>query len=130
MRVILLGVLTQEQIRGLMSMTDVFAMPGSAARGRSRASGWHISRQGLRAFRARHGSRRRAEAVMHDRTGVVIPADHQEALDASLAQLVAHREYRLRLGHGARAHAAASPWSRVAHATYGDAVGGRPRVDQ
>lgn len=117
------GALEQGEIELLLSAADVFCLPWF----------WDDQQQfegfglvyleagaiGLPSIASNSGGV--PDAILDGKTGLLAPPNDSAAVAAAIRHLFENPRRRAELGAGARAHAQASTWTRVAQETYGAA---------
>jgi phosphatidyl-myo-inositol dimannoside synthase len=114
------GALSQAEIEVLLSAADAFCLPGFQD-DKQQFEGFGLAyleagALGVPSIAARMGGA--PEAVLDGETGLLTPPNDARAVAEAIRFLFENPVDRARLASGARAHAQASTWTRVARATY------------
>jgi glycosyltransferase involved in cell wall biosynthesis len=115
-----IGKVNHEYLPSLYAGATVFCMPGEPYPEKIEGFGLvylEAAAAGLPCIASRIGGV--PEAVIHEKTGILIEPGDSDALAAALTRILKDRDYRAALAGEARNHASRFSWDRCARLTYG-----------
>lgn len=120
-RIIFAGELSDEQVKEVYTITDIFCMPGINDGVKVEGFGLSYLEAALYEIPSIASNLHAVpEVILNEETGLLVPQKDCTALSKAMKKLVSDPDYTKKLGQNARRHAESFTWEKCANLTYGN----------